>query len=164
MLTPIEIEDYARRYVEIPKERQFPVRGEVFARLVREKVPNKVLKEEEDWAFVGYGLCLGYQLNEEAKPLGKSLWWRFIDLSEFPPKETIFKLQPPHVVMGIFTLEGGTHEMRVLTVTRNLEGAVPGKPFRKELTATEKKPAHAPGEAEPSAGKILRFRPKSKSE
>ncbi len=153
VLTPTEIEDYARRYVDIPKERQFPLQGEVFARLIREKVPNKVLKEEENWAFAGYGLCLGYQLNEEAKPLGKSLWWRFIDLSDFPPKEITFKLQPPHVVLGLFTLEGGTHDMRVLPVTRNPDGMTQGK-------KSKKAPEHALMESDPSSGKILQFRPK----
>ena len=82
-----QIEEYASRFVEIPEKRTFPMNGEVFARFIRKRPDNPNVSDEEGWVFGGYGICQGYELNEEAKPLGRSLWWRYLELNSFPPTD-----------------------------------------------------------------------------
>lgn len=152
-LSQEQIEELAARHVPIPKERTFPMQGEVFARLVRDVPSDRILKNEEGWMFAGYGQCLGYTVNEEAKPMGRSLWWWYWDLTTFPAQKVSFKLQPPQVVKGIFSLQGGAMQMKILWV-------------REQETQIAPPPApdghgHSNDKVSPGkSGKILQFRPR----
>ncbi len=119
-LSQVEIEDYARRFVEIPAQRTWPMDGDLFAILVRETELRKVLAPDENWSFVGYGISLGYSINDELKPLGRSLWWNYFELSSFPPRKVDFKLQAPQVINGIFPLQGGGKEMRIILIPKTI--------------------------------------------
>lgn len=111
-----EIIDLASRYTSSEEITDFPFESDLFCILVRELPENKILTDEEGWAFRGYGICIGYTIDEEAKPRGKWLWMHFASLDAFPPVAQIFKLQPPHVVKGRFQNPERNHEIRLLKV------------------------------------------------
>lgn len=119
-LTRQEIVDFALRYDTEADRADFPVSGDLFCFLVRDLPPGRVLEEEEGWRFSGYGLCDGYELDEEAKPGGKWIWFSFVSLSCFPPRKESMKLQPPHVVLGRIQNPARTTETRILRIERDL--------------------------------------------
>jgi hypothetical protein len=122
-LSQQEIIDYASRYVASDEMGDFPGEGDLFCLIGRDLPEGKILAEEEGWAFQGYGICLGYTLDQEAKPVGKWLWMHFASLTVFPPAEQVFKLQPPHVVKGRFQNPGRTKEFRIIKVKLNQSSA-----------------------------------------
>jgi hypothetical protein len=163
-LSQQEIIDYAYRYVRSDEIVDFPHDGDLFCLIGRDLPEGKVLAEEEGWGFQGYGICLGYTLDQEAKPLGKWVWMHFASLTVFPPAEQVFKLQPPHVVKGRFQNPGRSNEFRIIKV--NLEksskkdkGTAAGRPDLTLQAKQEHEPPTAPG----SSGKIVKFRKKKVS-
>jgi len=147
-----DIVDYASRYATPEEHIDFPMDGDLFCLLGRELTENKVLAEEEGWLFQGYGICLGYALDEEAKPAGKWLWMHFASLSAFPPSAQVFKLQPPHVVKGRFFDPTRTREFRIVKLNLKKGGSVAeSEPVKKSVG--RKSATHA--------GKIVKFRKKS---
>ena len=118
-LSQQEIIDYASRYVTSDEMLDFPGEGDLFCMIGRDLPEGKILAEEEGWAFQGYGICLGYTLDQEATPIGKWLWMHFASLTVFPPTEQVFKLQPPHVVKGRFQNPDRTKEYRIIKLKLN---------------------------------------------
>jgi hypothetical protein len=149
-----EIIDLATRYLSPEEITDFPSEGDLFCILARELPENKVLAEEEGWAFNGYGICVGYVIDEDTKPRGKWLWMHFASLNNFPPEGQVLKLQPPHVVKGRFQNPGRTHEFRILKVDLK---ASPQSPVNEitENNVNEKQES-----AETASQKIVQFRPK----
>ncbi len=151
-LTKQEIVDWAARYVQDDEITDFAYEGDLFCMLIRDIPENKVLCEEEGWQFSGYGLCTGYTLDEDSKPLGKWLWMHFASLVTFPPSEQVIKLQPPHAVKGRFFSPQRDREIRILKVN-TLEPHKGGE----EKSRTVKESPKASGD------KIVEFRkPKGK--
>lgn len=111
-----EIIDLASRYISSEEITDFPFESDLFCILARELPKDKILTDEEGWAFRGYGICIGYTIEEGAKPRGKWLWMHFASLDTFPPVAQVFKLQPPHVVKGRFQNPERNHEIRILKV------------------------------------------------
>ena len=111
-----EIVELARRYIDDAEGTDFPYNGDLFCLLVRPLPVDRVPAEEEGWAFNGYGVCLSYTYDEEAKPRGKWLWLHFASLSSFPPVSQVLKLQPPHVVKGRFQSADRSKELRIFKV------------------------------------------------
>jgi len=154
-LSKQDIIDYASRYAEPDAHTDFPMDNDLFCLLGRELPDNKVLAEEEGWLFQGYGVCLGYALDEDAKPAGKWLWMHFASLSAFPPAAQVFKLQPPHVVKGRFFDPARAREFRIVKVSLKKAGA-----------GAEKDPPVSPDKAKDgltgsaAKGKIIKFRKK----
>jgi hypothetical protein len=120
-LSQQEIIDYASRYVDSKEIVDFPFEGDLFCLIGRDLPEGKMLKDEEGWGFQGYGVCLGYTLDNEAKPLGKWLWMHFASLTVFPPAEQVFKLQPPHVVKGRFQNPARSKEFRIIKVKMGIQ-------------------------------------------
>jgi hypothetical protein len=154
-LSKQDIIDYASRYATPDEHIDFPMDGDLFCLLGREIPDNKVLKEEEGWQFQGYGVCLGYALDEEAKPAGKWLWMHFASLSAFPPAAQVFKLQPPHVVKGRFFDPSRTREFRIVKVNLKKAGSAAGTDGKKNIFAEK---SDKSGDA--MKGKIVKFRKK----
>lgn len=154
-LTKHEIIDYASRYATPHEHIDFPMDSDLFCLLGREIPDNKVLTEEEGWQFQGYGVCLGYTLDEEAKSAGKWLWMHFASLSAFPPTAQVFKLQPPHVVKGRFFDPSRTREFRIVKVNLKKAGSVVGsEPQKKGI------PEKGAQDTDGTKGKIIKFRKK----
>ncbi len=158
-----EIIDLAIRYIPENEVTDFPHNGDLFCLLVRQLPADRVLAEEEGWGFNGYGVCLGYRFDEDAKPRGKWLWMHFASLASFPPVPQVLKLQPPHVVKGRFQSADRTNEIRILKVALvgdEAAGMITGKtesavqPQKKKST----KKASTPGD------NIVAFRKKNPSE
>ncbi len=148
-----EIVDLASRYVSAEEITDFTCEGDVFSLLIRELPQDKVLSDEEGWGFGGYGLCLGYTVDHEAKPAGKWLWMHFASLQSFPPSPQVIRLQPPHVVKGRFQNPERTQEIRILKIDfskASLESAA----AQEQQIAPEEKPAKEEN------GKIVKFRKK----
>jgi len=112
-ITKEEIIKLASRYVHVDKA-DFPMDGDLFYFLARRMRENKVLKENEGWQFFGYGQCRGYALEEKARPRGKWLFMYYLDLSRFPLRKQVFKLQPPHITGGQFFSPDRTVEFRIV--------------------------------------------------
>ena len=111
-----EVLDLALRYITPAEAGDFPVKDELFCFLQREIPENRVLQDQEGWAFSGYGICKGYEYDEEAKPRGKWLWFSFISLETFPPSLQNIRLQPPHVARGRFQTPARDGEVRILKI------------------------------------------------
>ena len=107
-----EILDLASRYTSVDKA-NFPMDGELFYFRMREVPDNKVLKDGEDWKFSGYGQVIEYVLDTEAKPVGKWIFMVYLDLTQFPLKENSLRLQPPHVISGLFHSETRSHQISI---------------------------------------------------
>lgn len=122
-----EIMEYAARYISDSEQTDFVFNGDLFGFLVRELPENKVLKDDEGWKFAGYGICISYDLDLEAKPAGKWLWMKFYDLTKFPPQTEYLKLQPPHVVNGGFQHPARTMETKMIPVRAEIESPAPSK-------------------------------------
>ena len=156
-----EIVELARRYIDDAEITDFPYTGDLFCLLVRPLPKDRVPAEEEGWSFNGYGVCLNYTFDEEAKPRGKWLWLHFASLSSFPPVSQVLKLQPPHVVKGRFQSADRTREIRIFKValvgddtTGTLPESVPA-PSKRPTKKGEKK-------SSPPADNIVAFRQKKK--
>ena len=160
-LSQQEIIDYASRYVESGEMVDFPFNGDLFCLIGRDLPENKVLAEEEGWGFQGYGICLGYTLDMEAKPLGKWLWMHFASLAVFPPAEQVFKLQPPHVVKGRFQNPGRSSEFRMIKVKLG-STTQDGIASISSVSPGLEVPSKAPVSASDTHGKIVQFRRKKK--
>jgi len=111
-----EIIDFALQYLAPNEVIDFPIPGDLFGLFQRELPANKILKDDEGWRFAGYNLCRDYILDNESKPAGKWIWLRFVSLSAYPPFENLLKLQPPHIVKGIFQNPERTFEYRIAKV------------------------------------------------
>jgi hypothetical protein len=92
----------------------FPLERDLFYFLARKMKENRVLKENEGWMFSGYGQCTGYSLDEDIKPKGKWIFMHFLDMSRFPLREQVIKLQPPHVASGKFSSPDRTVQFRIV--------------------------------------------------
>lgn len=157
-----EIIDLAHRYVPAEELSDFPYNGDLFCLLVRPVPADRVLPEEEGWLFNGYGICLNYTYDEEAKPRGKWLWMHFASLSSFPPVAQVLRLQPPHIVKGRFQSIDRSHEIRMLKV------AVVGDETTHGIPATKKSVGSAPSKMQQDGTKrqaenIVAFRKKRPS-
>jgi hypothetical protein len=159
-----EIIDYASLYVEAGEVVDFPMDGDLFCLIGRDLPEGKTLTEEEGWGFQGYGICLGYNLDYEEKPLGKWLWMRFASLASFPPTEQTLKLQPPHIAKGRFQNPGRTNEFRILKISLTKAAESTDAP-------TDSAGSIAPGASQPASstdapdtkGNIVQFRSNKKS-
>ncbi|NLE00305.1 MAG: hypothetical protein GX640_10565 [Fibrobacter sp.] len=154
-LTREEIEDLAARYISKEEIVDFPTEGDVFCLLARPVPDQNTISDEEGWGFTGYGICIGYTLDEESKPLGKWLWMHFATLNSFPPAVQVLKLQPPHVVKGRFQNAERTHDIRIIKVgTKNIINILP----KQEDVNSQKE---TPREDSNRSDKIVQFRRKS---
>lgn len=148
-----EILDMASRYISPNEAIDFPFEGDVFCLLSRQVSQNPPPSEEEGWAFSGYGICIGYTLDEEAKPRGKWLWMHFASLTSFPPVTQVLKLQPPHIVKGCFQNAERSLDIRIIKIgTNNVLNALEQK-----MEAPKKEPV--PQETADDK-KIVKFRRK----
>ncbi len=111
-----EIIQYARRYVEEQDINEFPFDGDLFCLFSRQIPTDRVLDEEEGWNFGGYGITLKYEIDPEAKPAGKWIWFHFLSLASFPPAQQVIKLQPPHIVKGHFMSPDRLLETRIMRI------------------------------------------------
>lgn len=111
-----EIIDFALRYITPGEVVDFPVPGDLFSLFQRELPANKILKDDEGWRFAGYCLCREYVPDDESKPMGKWIWHHFVSLSVFPPFESVLKLQPPHIVKGLFQNPERTFEYKITKI------------------------------------------------
>ena len=148
-----EILDLASRYISPNEAIDFPFEGDHFCLLSHSISQDQPASQEEGWLFNGYGICIGYTIDEEAKPRGKWLWMHFASLAAFPPVTQVLKLQPPHVVKGYFQSADRSHEIRIIKIST---GNV--------LDALEKKLEHPKKEEAsqqvPDDNKIVKFRRK----
>lgn len=112
-----EILAYAARYISEDEHTDFPMDGDLFCLMSRALPSDRVLAAEEGWLFNGYGICGGYALDEDSKPAGKWLWLHFVSLATFPPAAQVLKLQPPHVVKGLFQSGDRSQEIRIIKVS-----------------------------------------------
>ena len=162
-LSKEEIINLALRYVPSEEIADFPYQGDLFCLLIRQLSIERVLAEEEGWAFNGYGICTGYSYDEEAKPRGKWIWMHFASLAIFPPVAQVLKLQPPHIIKGRFESADRTHEIRIVKVAfAASDKAAPGKsaPVDKSVVpAKRKRKASSPERAK----NIVAFRTKKSS-
>ncbi|MBN1307976.1 MAG: hypothetical protein JXA18_08675 [Chitinispirillaceae bacterium] len=162
-LSKEEIVDLALRYISPEAVADFPYHGDLFCLLIRPLPADRVLAEEEGWGFSGYGVCIGYSRDEEAKPPGKWLWMHFASLSSFPPAAQVLRLQPPHVIRGRFQSADRKHEIRMVKVTFTAPDKAPSPPGGNR-TKTRQLPKRQSG---PSAAKgaknIIAFRKKRTS-
>jgi hypothetical protein len=154
-----EILDLASRYISPDELSEFPFDGDLFCLLIRATPVNEVLSDEEGWTFRGYGICVGYTIDEEAKPRGKWLWMHFASLDAFPPVTQVLKLQPPHVVKGRFQNPERSHEIRIVKVDLSSINTIL-KP--KDLNTPEPVKKKVPVQDENQDKKIVQFRRKSK--
>jgi hypothetical protein len=115
-LTRDEILQYAQRYVDAKEIVDFPYNGDLFCFFERSNTEAVPFKDGEGWKFGGYGIGIAYELDVESKPLGKWMWFSYASLSAFPPAMQILKLQPPHIVRGIFANAERTKEIRIVRV------------------------------------------------
>lgn len=141
-LSKEEILDLASRYIPPSEVIDFPFEGDLFCLLSRSISQDQPSPEEQDWSFNGYGICIGYTIDEEAKPLGKWLWMHFASLVTFPPVTQVLKLQPPHVVKGSFQNADRSLEIRIIKInTGNVHDALEKKlEHPKEEVVSQKAP------------------------
>jgi hypothetical protein len=154
-----EITDLASRYVSPEEITDFPFESDLFCLLIRAIPEDKVLGDEEGWGFRGYGVCIGYTFDEEAKPRGKWLFMHFASLDSFPPVAQVLKLQPPHVVKGRFQNPERTHDIRILKVNLSNTSTFLTEPQPEEPVTEPPKPTGI--ETDPDK-KIVQFRRKVK--
>ncbi len=115
-----EIIDLASRYVDVTRA-NFPYENDLFYFLMRKVPDNKVLKENEGWQFTGYGQITEYVLDTEAKPLGKWIFMYYLDFTRFPLEEQSLKLQPPHIVNGMFHSADRSFQIKMVKCLRPSE-------------------------------------------
>ena len=151
-----ELINLASRYTTLDQAVDFPFDGDIFCILMRPVPENPDTKEEDGWIFNGYGVCIGYTMDEEAKPMGKWLWMHFASLNTFPPVSQVLKLQPPHIIKGRFQNATRTQDVKIIKMgTANMLGAPDKSSQSKEITE-----AVAAGKESFPEGKIVQFRKK----
>ena len=150
-----EIIDYSLRYISEQELVDFPHDGELFSFLQRDIVPDKAPKDNEGWAFAGYGICLKYELDTEEKPAGKWIWFSCILLDTFPPKHSVMKLQPPHIAKGLFQNATRTAEIKILKIPLQTKTSYADAP-KKSLSGKNKSGV--------SSAKLIQFPAKKKKE
>ncbi len=160
-LSKEEIVDLALRYIPANEIADFPYDGDLFCLLMRQLPTDKVLAEEEGWAFSGYAICTGYTCDEDARPRGKWLWLHFASLASFPPVAQVLKLQPPHVVKGRFQSVDRAQEIRIVKVTFN--AATPDLPEKGKPGTPEQSPQKKTLSGSKKAKNVIAFRTKSTS-
>jgi len=116
-MTKDEILEYASRYVDADDVSDFPEEGDAFCFLHREIPDTKILADEEGWQFGGYGILDSYELDLEAKPVGKWIIIHYTSLAMFPPRVGSLQLQPPHIALGKFQSPDRTTETRIVRIT-----------------------------------------------
>jgi len=138
-----EIIDLASRYLSKEEIVNFPFNGDLFAILIREIPQDRILEDNEGWTFGGYGQCLRYSIDEDAKPRGKWLWMHFVSLQGFPPAVEVIRLQPPHVAKGSFQTPDRTQEIRIIRidVSNNSTLIYKGENAEKHSPAPSSKPS-----------------------
>jgi hypothetical protein len=155
-LTREEIVEHALRYVNREEIGAFPHEGEIFAFLHRPVDAANAGDDGGKWEFGGYAVCIGYTLDEQAKPAGKWLFMEIISLAQFPPRHGSLKLQPPHVALGRFRNPERTMETRLVSLsemaTLSAQGEQEHAPKAPETAKTD------------DAATVLRFRPKEGSD
>ena len=157
-LSTEEIRDLALKYISPEEVSDFPFYGDLFCLLIRPLPEDRILAEEEGWAFNGYGVCTGYSYDEEAKPRGKWLWMHFASLATFPPVAQVLKLQPPHVIKGRFHSVDRSHEIRIVKVAITQSEKAGAK-----KSDPGKEPSQKPSNYKGKAKNIVAFRTKKES-
>jgi hypothetical protein len=160
-LTREQIVDYATHYITPEEITDFPTDGDLFCMMSRELPKDRTLGETEGWQFAGYNIATSYTLDQEAKPIGKWVWFAFVSLMTFPPHPTTLKLQPPHVARGRFQDPGRTHEFQILKMRldpASLKGYMDAA--AKGAGVTDAKPAQPQEDA--AQAEILQFPRKKK--
>lgn len=154
-MTREELMELALRYVPREEMRDFPWEGDLFALLHRSPLVGGNESAESAWECVGYGMCLKYTLDNDAKPAGKWVWMHFVSLTAFPPVKQVLKLQPPHIVKGSFRTADTGEELRIVRIDWTAATAPdsPAPPRPQEPSG--------PQPAADAQGKILRFRRKT---
>jgi hypothetical protein len=152
LLSKQEILDHASRYVSAQDATDFVHDNDLFCLLARKLAPDKVPAADVGWGFQGYGICVGYTVDEQEIPAGKWLWMHFVSLATFPPSMQTLKLQPPHVVKGTYQNPQRTEEFRILKINVRDNTAPP-----KVQDATTPDPVES---ADRPASKVLVFRRK----
>ncbi len=158
-----DIIQYARRYVTENLESDFPGEGDLFCFLHRKLDQAALPEAEAEWSFGGYGVCMEYVLDKEAKPAGKWVWMSYASLDSFPPQRRDIKLQPPHIVKGRFQSPDRTTEIRIMRIPAEPRAfeqldarEAPRSEQRKQPDARRKAADSAPSDSAPRA-KVLRF-------
>jgi hypothetical protein len=155
LLSKQEILDYASRYVAPKDAIDFVHDNDLFCLLARKLSPDKALADKEGWEFQGYGICVGYTVDDQEIPVGKWLWMHFVSLATFPPSAQAFKLQPPHAVKGGFQNPQRTQEFKIVKI--NVADAASAS--QAEGGTGEQTPG-SPEPQTPPGGKVLEFRKK----
>lgn len=157
-LSKQEILDYASRYVAPQDAADFAHNNDLFCMLGRTIVSDTVMADDKGWEFRGYGLCIGYTVDEIEIPVGKWLWMHFVSLATFPPSMQTLKLQPPHVVKALYQNPERTEEFRIVKINMQDSSASATVP----LTVEKKESPQSP--ASPGPGrKVLLFRKKPRA-
>ena len=115
-MTKDEITELALRYIENSEIIDFPEKNDLFCFLLRDLPTNRILAEEEGWNFGGYALCTGYEKDHETKPPGKWIWFNYLSLNTFPPKQEVTKLQPPHIAKGFYSSPDRETQIRIVKI------------------------------------------------
>ncbi len=165
-LSKEDVISYATRYISQDDITDFPGPRDLFALMQREKETVRTADDgsgdtsadPSDWQFMGYGLCLGYQTDEEAKPAGKWVWFSYLYLGTWPPIKQHMRLQPPHVVLGRFSTSDRSKEVKIEKIDPETAADIDSdmeKPDRKARagsttgtksdTATQQKESSVPG-------------------
>ena len=139
-LTREKIIDLALRYISKDEITDFPEEGDLFCFLERSLPENKVLKDNEGWGFAGYGICKGYDHDDESKPKGKWLWFYFISLNTFPPTQQTLKLQPPHIAKGIFQNLKRNGEIKIIKIPKYFLDINSSESLKEKLPAVSENP------------------------
>ena len=151
-----ELIDLATRYTTLDQAVDFPYDGDLFCILMRPVPENPDTKEEDGWIFSGYGICIGYTMDEEAKPMGKWIWMHFASLNTFPQVSQVLKLQPPHIIKGRFQNANRTQDVKIIRMgTGNMPDTSDKASQNKVITE-----AVAAGKESFPEGKIVQFRKK----
>lgn len=150
-----EIIDLALRYCSPEEVGDFPVEHDLFCLLTRVIPGNRILKEDEGWTFGGYGICAGYSYDEEAVPRGKWIWMYYTSLASFPPSRQTFKLQPPHIIKGMFHSTDRSQEFRIMKIVTTPETDTLKEPKPSASDSTPDSAVHKHDE------KIIAFRKKA---
>lgn len=147
-LTREELIEYAERYVPDCADAMFPMNGDPFCILERETGEDPALKDDEGWSFSSYGICISYEIDPEAKPPGKWILFNFLSLATFPPNLQTIKLQPPHIVQGLFHNPPRTSQTRIIPVPLGV---------KKEDAEKKSKITGRSSKKNSGDGKILKF-------
>jgi hypothetical protein len=155
LLSKQDILDYASRYVRAEDAVDFAHNGDLFCVLGRKIASDKIQAGDDGWEFQGYGICVGYTVDEQEIPVGKWLWMHFLSLAAFPPSVRTFRMQPPHVVKGGFQNTTRTEEYKIVKINALDSGTARAK------NGVDAKTPHSPPPSAGPNGKVLEFRRKT---